>query len=401
MPRLIQNLNPADSLPINMLLRLIAVVGLLLTAQSAFAAHAGDSTMFDVEVRVPDESKKVQRAAFTKGLQQVLIRLSGDEQVLQKLKLPPASRYVKQFRYDMIEPATASVAASMPAQKHTQLWIQFDAEKVETLLRENRIPVWSAQRDGMVIWLAVRDGMQHYLLKRNDESLIKAAADQTATARGLPLVWPLNDAKDSRVVRFADVWAGFQQPLQQASRRYASGPVLAGNLAWNGSGWVSEWTLLDSAKSTQWSFESADYATVVSAALNQIANDLGAHYAVLEDNSDNDATSLRVELKGVESINQFIDAEKLLLTLPAVKDAQLAEVFDDYAVFNVTLRTSTDDFLQRMKRSANVQRLQIPVANIQLTAASDNPPRNEGNTQLVTLQRPAYRFQLGSPRRRN
>ena len=60
--------------------------------------------LFDVEIPVPDETRSIRQAAFADGLGEVLVRVSGDRSILQKLKLPSVNAYVKQFRYVAIEP---------------------------------------------------------------------------------------------------------------------------------------------------------------------------------------------------------------------------------------------------------------------------------------------------------
>ena len=370
---------------------------LMLAVASARADAPVEQSLFDVVVRVPDESSAVQRGAFTKGLQQVLIRLSGDSQVLGKLKLPPATRYVKQYRYDKLDAPVDETG--LLTRDQLQLWMQFDADKVQSLLWQNGLPVWSPQRDRMVVWLAVRDGTQHYLLRRGDSSLIKNAVEQAARARGLPVVWPLYDAADQKMVRFADVWAGFQQPLLQASSRYANGAVLVGNLTWDGDKWVSEWSVLDAGKDMRRRYHNADYATVISQAFDQIADELGARYAVLEDDSAADARLARVEIKGVNSIDQYQQAEKLLSSLATVKSTLLTELFDDYAVFRVAIRTSVEDFLQRMQRKRQLKQLAVPVASITPTEAAAqtgavSTAAAKGAPPAMTPSLPVYRFQL-------
>ncbi len=389
--------NRSDNSLLSILKTMLPCCILLLTAASAHAEAPVEQSLFEVVVRTPDESSAVQRGAFTKGLQQVLIRLSGDSQVLGKLTLPPATRYVKQYRYDKLDAPVDETG--LLTRDQLQLWMQFDADKVQALLWQNGLPVWSPRRDRMVVWLAVRDGAQHYLLRRGDSSLIKNAVEQAARARGLPVVWPLYDAADQKIVRFADVWAGFQQPLLQASSRYANGAVLVGNLTWDGNKWVSEWSMLDAGKDMRRRYHNADYATVISQAFDQIADELGARYAVLEDDSNANARLARVEIKGVNSIEQYQQAEKLLSSLAAVKSTLLTELFDDYAVFHVTIRTSVEDFLQRIQRKRQLKQLAVPVASITPTEpsaqtatastadANDAPP-------AMTPSLPVYRFQL-------
>ncbi len=334
--------------------RMILPLVLLCACSLVRAAGIDGQNLFEVTVRVPDESSTVQRAAFTKGLQQVLVRLSGDSRVLSKLKLPPATRYVKQFRYDVL-PVPEGETALLDVAPQLQLWMQFDADKLSDLLRQNQLPVWSPLREAVVVWLAVRDGKRHYLLKRRDTSLIKKALEQAARVRGLPIVWPLYDQQDREKVRFSDVWAGFQQPILQASQRYASGAVLIGHLSWDGNTWRSEWHLLDAGKRSSHRNSNADYAAAISQAIGQMADELGKHYALLDD--DSNAQQVLVEFSGVENLDDYLQVEKILQRIALVRQASVSALHQDVAVFQISLRSGIEAFITRLNRNRQLKAL--------------------------------------------
>jgi hypothetical protein len=201
-----------------------------------------------------------------------------------------------------------------------------------------------------VIWFAVRDGGRQYMLREQDASPIRQAAELAATNRGVPLQWPSWDAGDRASLRFADVWGGFEAPLREASRRYASGPVIAANLAWNGNGWVGEWYLIDAGVSRHWVFDSVDYATVVNQGVGEVANELGRRYALLDEVKLADARRLRIEFDGVDTVQALKRVQRILGESPSVKAAYPYEVRDDTAIFDVFLRTDERDLVNRLGR---------------------------------------------------
>ena len=354
--------------------RLLAAVAMLLSMLVCPLPALSSTGLLDVQVRVPDQSNEIRRAAFTNGLQTVLVRLSGDSEVLSRLELPPAGRYVKQFRYDSIdETELQPVPGATPTVPPLQLWIQYDEDRLVDLLRENSIPVWSLRRDDVTIWFAVRDGLHSYVLRASDESRIKSAADDIAASRGVPLVWPSFDTTDRSILRLADVWGGFETPLQQASTRYSSGPMIAANLAWNGDGWVGEWYLYDASNSRYWFIENDDYASLVAEGLGQIADDLGERYAILDDVNISQAARLSVQFQGVDSVQGYRRAQQILDDHPAVRAALLHELSEDRATFDVFLRTDESDFLDRMSRVQGLRRVLIETAAPQLAPAPEVP----------------------------
>lgn len=175
--------------------------------------------LFEVEIPVPDESREIRNVAMSDGLAEVLVRVSGDSEILQKLKPPSAAAYVKQFRYIAIEPPPEPVATDVVQDDVIiathRLWVQYNSTRIMELLRTQMIPIWSEHRNQAVVWLAVRDGANQYILKNQDISLLKSSADNAFNRRGLPVIWPQYDGDDQQQLQFADIWAGFAEPLQE------------------------------------------------------------------------------------------------------------------------------------------------------------------------------------------
>lgn len=341
---------------------LMLLLSMLLMAPAGATTNQGFA-LLDVKVRVPDQSPELQSAAFASGLQQVLVRLSGDSKVLEKLDTPPAGRYVKQFRYNNIEDEIQLQPGAEPLIPMLELWIQYDEDRLVSLLRNNNIPVWFSKRDTAVVWLAVRDGMRHYLLRDDDESQLKTAMETAAAGRGVPMIWPRYDGADRASLRFADVWGGFEMPLREVSNRYANGPVIAVNMAWTSNGWVGEWYLHDAGQSRYWMVENLDYTSLIASGMDKLADELGRRYAVVDDDSRNVA-SLKVMFRGVSSVASYKRVQAILQEHPAVKNALLSELNGDDAVFDISLRTDKQDFLERMARNRSLRELVTPVVSV-------------------------------------
>jgi len=60
------------------------------------------TTLYNVDILVADESAETRNQAFDQGLDEIFIRISGDSIVMDSLKRPTASRYVKQFSYEPV-----------------------------------------------------------------------------------------------------------------------------------------------------------------------------------------------------------------------------------------------------------------------------------------------------------
>lgn len=313
--------------------------------------------LFEVEMPVLDESKKIRDAALDDGLIEVLIRISGDSRILEKIQAPAGYSYVK--RYEYLTRAPAEVGG-LPSR---QLWVSYNTTRVLQFLREKAIPIWGEHRSRAVVWLAVRDGNQRYILKNDDVSLIKSKSDAAFSRRGIPVIWPQNDALDQQSVRFADVWAGFAEPLKQASRRYSSGPVIVANLDWNGVEWKAEWSLLMADEVSKWSLKGLDYAELIATVTDLMADVMGKKYAVLETLDVSQHEMMAIEIDQVKDVATFRRVEKYLSSLSAVQAAQLSRIEPERVFFDLTLRSKVDDFLT-MVQSGSILRLLVAEAVI-------------------------------------
>jgi hypothetical protein len=306
--------------------------------------------LFDVEIPVPDETRSIRQAAFADGLGEVLIRVSGDRGILQKIKLPSANAYVKQFRYVVIErdakEIDAQEAAEIAAVDQHKLLVQYNGTRIMDLLRKNAVPIWGEHRSEVVIWLAVRDGSNQYILREQDISLIKKQAKEAFMRRGIPEVWPRNDARDRQQLRFADVWAGFAEPIKQASQRYTPGPAVSASMTWNGSSWVGDWSLFIGPESRRWTLRNQDYAVLISQAVDLLADVMGQKFAVLEATDVEGLKQIHVEIDQVGSVKKFRQVQKYLNSLPVVQTVNLSQVEPERAAFKLTLRSEVEDFLK-------------------------------------------------------
>jgi len=322
----------------------------LATASSLFllaavvpASHAVVvAGLYDVEFPVPDQSSKVRNAVFAKGLEEVLIRVSGNRSILEEVKPAAAATYVQRFSYaEQLE----SDAGKEPAAGDYTLQVQYNAAKIISLLRSNAQPVWGEHRSEAVVWIAVRDGTNRYVLKDSDQSLLKEALGQSASRRGLPVIWPANDPRDQQQLSFVDLWATFAEPIKAASRRYSTGPAIVGRLSWTGSEWRSDWSLFIASSSHSWALRASDYGSLVSEAVDLAADKIGQYYAVLE-RTDTTASDLLVEVNNIDSLQSYRKIQNFLDNLAAVRQTSLVRLDGDVAVFRIDLRGDVNDFVK-------------------------------------------------------
>lgn len=398
---------------------LLAFWACLLSPMTASAvAVAG---LFEVRMTVLDESSEVRRKALSDGLVEVLIRVSGDSELLQKIEQPPADDYVQRFEYSE---QNAALSGGVAGEKLQRLWVRYNATRVLDFLRRQNIPIWGEHRSQAVVWLAVRDGGQRYILKESDKSPIKNSVDAAFSRRGIPAIWPKNDEADQQTVRFSDVWAGFSGPLQKASKRYSAGSIITANLGWNGTEWTGEWSLLMADELEKWSLSGADYPSLIAKAADLIADTMGQKFAALESFGVSQQKMVMMEIDKVRSVESFRAIESYLSSLSAVQSVQLSQVEPERVFFELALRTKADDLINLIQSGSTLARLPdrivtLPVdeniANTDAVAATVTPVEDVDmksiaadpgtETAVITpagteaqppavVQRTIYRFEL-------
>ncbi len=315
--------------------------------------------LFEVKIPVLDESKEIRQTALDDGLIEVLIRVSGDSHILEKIEAPAANSYVKRYEYMAVQ--STSKKDSTPSQ---QLWVHYNSTRIMGFLRQQAIPLWGDRRTQVVIWLAVNDGKQRYILKNNDASLIKSKANTAFSRRGVPTIWPENDAVDRQIIRFTDIRAAFIEPLKNASKRYSSGPVIAASMSWNGQMWKGEWSLLMDGEVKKWNLSGGNYENLIASAADLIADVMGQKFAVLETSDVSQQKTVAVEIDRVKSVDDFRRIEKYLLSLSAVQSVQLSRLEPNRVFFDLTVRSEVDDLLNLIKSGSVMKLLSINALDV-------------------------------------
>lgn len=340
------------------------------------------TSLYAVEVLVADESADIRWRVFKEGLDEVFIRIAGDSIIMDTLKRPSASRYVKQYSYVPIDPPVISEQGEVLSYR---LKIQYNGSAMAKYLRDNGFPVWGEHRTDVVVWLAVRDGRNEYVLKEGDLSLLKSSAEHALLRRGIPHRWPLFDAKDQKILKVADIRGGFEDPILMASKRYSHGPALAGSLSWNGEKWQSSWSLLMASGHKHWNIEDTDFKLLLNNAIDQAADAMGVVFAIHSTLNNQQRVTVQLRVQAVHSIERYRQLENYLRGLSAVETAMPLMVDGENATFEITLRSSKADFLKLIKNDGELLAATPPAEHVAavIPVAETSVVLDEGNDQMV------------------
>ncbi len=315
---------------------LCALLGLLLMLPVA-GEQAAAQDLFDAEVVVPNQTSGVRTRATRTALEEVLVRVAGQDAVLQtapaKQMLKKPDALVQQYRY-FNEPDSEP-----PLLK---LWVRFDGNAIRKSLQQQGQAYWGNERPDTLVWLAVEDRGKRYVVSADDGTDVHQQIALAAKQRGLPIVFPLMDLEDQSKVRFSDIWGGFFENVTAASRRYNPQAVLVGRLNRSPSGgWSSRWHLEVAGRPSAWSDSSQQLNTLSQKGIDDTADLLASRFAVAR--TGGTANSVSISVSGVDSLNDYARLSAYLKGLTAVVDVQAERVAGAEIDYALQLNGSLDD----------------------------------------------------------
>lgn len=310
------------------------IISLLVNLGLSSASRADELPgLYETEVTVSTQDAEERKAALTAGMRQVLLRVSGRSIVLTITAVEDAltkpTRYVQRYRY-------RNRAGANGAQEKV-LWVRFDENAINQLLRDNRMPVWGRTRPSVLVWMVVDDRQSRILLGNNEAHPAKALIAEQAELRGVPLRWPMLDLSDRNNITTSDVWGSFEDTIIKASRRYQTEAILVGRVykAYRGS-WNVRWTLYDHGHREDWTARAESLIETLIPGVDRTASILAQRFAQVESGEKNNA--VLVQVYGITSLAAYNKTLKYLSQLSVVTDAQAQTVFTDNVIFKLNSR---------------------------------------------------------------
>ncbi len=287
-------------------------------------------SLYEASVPIADQSDAQRRQALPRAMGQVLVKLTGDPDIVDKQRAKPlindAQSYVQQYRY--IEPQPDS-------DEGLRLWTGFDEDAVNSALQRQGIATWGRERPATLIWLAVEDEDGRQIIGMEQAPAYLDPLTRRARERGLPLLLPLMDLEDTTRLNPADIASGSVDALREASARYPADVVLAVSLTGLDTGNVSaRWTLLsEKAGNDSWNDAAESSAAVLNAGIDRLAETLAKRYAPTT--FAGEATQLELTVKAVDDLDDYARAQRYLAGLSSVSQVDVLTVKPGQVVFRV------------------------------------------------------------------
>jgi hypothetical protein len=349
----------------NKIYRAAALLGLIAMLGVRAAEVEG---LYAATVPAASQSEEQRAQALGQALAEVLVKVSGSREVLQaaavKSALAKPQPWVQQFGYREAADGGAGTA----------LWVRFDPEAVDALLRDNDLALWGRNRPQVLAWIALDTGGSRRLLTAEEDPELYQALAEPARRRGLPVELPLNDLEDRRRVTSSDVWGDFVEPIRAASERYDAGLILVGRLQRRGSGkWLGRWTL-HGAEQDRWQGSGDSAAALLSDASKHYADLMARRFSPAAGGSSN---TLALSIGGVYYFDDYLRLMRHLESLGQLDGLQPVRFEADRVWLTGTLRGDSE----ALRRSLALGRMLVPEAAPLPSAEAEDTP--EGVTELL------------------
>ncbi|NNF96166.1 MAG: DUF2066 domain-containing protein, partial [Halobacteria archaeon] len=283
-------------------------------------------------VPVETQDRKERQEAIRTGLSQVLVRVTGSNQVLTapviEAALNQPTRYAQRFRYQKQD---------KDGKKQQVLWMRFDEGAITRLLHDNQMPVWGRTRPATLLWLVVDDRRKRTLISNDKQVEARLIMEGQAKLRGLPLRLPLYDLTDRANLSMTDIWGNFEEAILLASSRYQTEAVLVGRVYRTASNsWGGRWTLYTEGRQQSWQTGGESLEVVMLPGVSQTTEILAQRYAQVDSAIGSD--QLLVQIKGVGGLAAYTRVVKYLDSLDAISEVRPRGIDSDSVVFTLTSR---------------------------------------------------------------
>lgn len=321
-------------------IRLFIGLGLLIMVGSPLYAQSV-TDVYEARVLIEDSDEGSPKQDLQRALTQILIKLTGNHKIFDTKpalkQVTDGSNYVEHYQYDTIDEQDYLIAT-------------FHAPSLSELLQQHGLKIWSSNRPDFIAWILIEaDGKQEILNSEMQQEAIRILTRQ-AKQRGLPVLLPLMDFEDHRMLKISDVIEGNKIAVLQATERYGAGAILVGQVIKTFENqWQSKWRVLshhEDEKIWETTYPSLDQSLIagIDEAVDIVA--LKGNYITVAETSpdenspknetqENPETTFELQVVNVLSLNDYSQVSSYLHKLDVITSLQMKDMSEGKVTFSV------------------------------------------------------------------
>jgi len=297
--------------------------------------------LYQGRVPVASQSQEERNQVLQQGLGQVLVKVSGNTQVLNNPKvqshLSGANSLVQEFSYS---------ASHQPNEtKPYLLQLDFDVDSVNAILSDAGVPIWGQHRPLILIWLEDEaPGHPAEMINAESTQTISSVLKQNAYRRGIPVIFPAMDIQDLSQIAINDIVTMDITKLTNAAKRYGSDAILIGRIVQDANGYNTQWKFILSQDQWGWNVTGKSLPDVLAALTDHVADALAGRYATVV--TDNVQAKVMIKVTGITLEDDFTRLMSYLKHLTTVADVEVVRVANDAVILRVSVRGNQTSFMQ-------------------------------------------------------
>ncbi|MES2603522.1 MAG: DUF2066 domain-containing protein [Pseudomonadota bacterium] len=349
----------------NVVFRHLFVACLLLACVFAPVVKAAEVTgLYQATVPVESRDDERQRVrAFAAAMREMLVKVTGHEDIREQPAIQSAlsapQSYVESWAYRTQTDATTG-------QQQLMIEVSFYQAEISSLLESSGIAVWPQNRPETLVWMIIQDEQgERFQVDPNagtGEEEMQLLQD-AAKLRGLPVLGPLWDFEDQRIMRPEFLWALDETTLRMASARYQYESILAIRILKSVTGQIvgkAVHVFRDRVQETE--VLDGSLNDFIAAATSMVAKELADNYAVRVSSttSSSAAQLMLLSVEGVGGLNDYANVLHYLESVAGISDVQVREVADGTLTFSLNASGQVRQLVENLAIDRKLQALSDP-----------------------------------------
>jgi len=168
------------------------------------------------------------------------------------------------------------------------------------------------------------------------------ALGESAWQRGVPVIYPLFDLEDAGAVSTAEVWGGFMNRIEQASRRYDPDTLLTGRVYRGVDGeWSGRWSFFLDGDWQRIDNIALNQRDLVNDVVNQLADMLSRRFAI-----DSSRSSVWLSVDQIDSVTDYANISRYLESLTPVLDAFVIHAEGNRLMFRLSTEGQSQQLIE-------------------------------------------------------
>lgn len=328
----------------------------------SLAASASQATdLYRILVPVDDQTTESREIGIKIAFSEMLVKLSGNSQILQSPQLKPFLSDPKAF----LDSVGFNQLSNVEADKNiaTGLDVKFDRPSVDKLLKQAQLPIIPAIRPTFLVWLMVDDIVDgRRVLDESSAEKIGAedhffdlleAFNDSMQTRAIPYFLPSYDLEDQLSLSAKDAWAMNIEALNNASKRYEADGWFALRIFKASDGQIrGAWAYQEAGNRQMDDFYGDSMVDLIGDSVDQVLDALlQTHTYIPQLETD----KLLVQIDGVLSYKNYQAALARLEQLELVEALQLYSVSEGELVVAIEINAGVELFHSDLIRTGLVK----------------------------------------------